>query len=171
MNANDRRQHIYTQLLSADAPLSATALAKEYNVSRQIIVGDIALLRAEGRQIAATPRGYVITQSGGLTVQLAVCHSADEPREELYAMVDCGCTVLDVVVEHPVYGQLTAALQLSSRYDVDQFIHSMASSDARPLSALTEGIHLHTLSCPSEDALAHLKTVLRQMGVLLEEQN
>ena len=137
MNANDRRQHIYTQLLSADAPLSATALAKEYNVSRQIIVGDIALLRAEGRQIAATPRGYVITQPGGLTVQLAVCHSADETREELYAMVDCGCTVLDVVVEHPVYGQLTAALQLSSRYDVDQFIHSMASNDARPLSALT----------------------------------
>ena len=171
MTANDRRQHIYTQLLSADAPLSATALAKEYNVSRQIIVGDIALLRAEGRQIAATPRGYVITQPGGLTVQLAVCHSAGETCEELYAMVDCGCTVQDVVVEHPVYGQLTAALQLASRYDVDQFIRSMASSDARPLSALTEGIHLHTLSCPTEEVLAHLKDKLRTMGVLLDEQN
>ena len=169
MTANTRRESIYQQLLSAEAPVSATALAKEYGVSRQIIVGDIALLRAEGRQISATPRGYVITRSEGLTVQLAVCHSGAETRAELYAMVDCGCTVQDVIVEHPVYGQLTAPLQLASRYDVDQFIRSMTSSDARPLSALTEGIHLHTLSCPGSEALDHLKENLRQMGVLLEQ--
>ena len=104
-----------------------------------------------------------------MTVQLAVCHSAEETREELYAMVDCGCTVQDVIVEHPVYGQLTAALQLSSRYDVDQYMERMASNDARPLSLLTEGIHLHTLSCPNADALHHLREKLRQMGVLLEQ--
>ena len=171
MTAAQRRENICAQLLTAAAPVSATALAKQYGVSRQIIVGDIALLRAGGSNITATPRGYIIAAAGGLTVQLAVCHSGEATRDELYAMVDCGCTVQDVIVEHPVYGQLTASLQLSSRYDVDQFIHSMASSDARPLSALTEGIHLHTLSCPGEDVLAHLKTVLRQMGVLLEEQN
>ena len=108
---------------------------------------------------------------GGMTVQLPCCHSAAETREELYAMVDCGCTVQDVIVEHPVYGQLTAALQLSSRYDVDQYMERMASSDARPLSLLTEGIHLHTLSCPNADALHHLREKLRAMGVLLEEQN
>ena len=169
MTANTRRESIYQQLLSAEAPVSATALAKEYGVSRQIIVGDIALLRAEGRQITATPRGYVIAQSSGLTVQLAVCHSGEETRAELYAMVDCGCTVLDVVVEHPVYGQLTAALQLSSRYDVDQFMIRMADNDARPLSLLTEGIHLHTVSCPTADALRHLKDTLRAIHVLLEE--
>lgn len=169
MTAMQRREKIYAQLLTAAAPVSATALARQFGVSRQIIVGDIALLRAGGCNITATPRGYVIVASGGITVQLAVCHSAAETRDELYAMVDCGCTVQDVIVEHPVYGQLTAPLQLSSRYDVDQFIRSMASSDARPLSALTEGIHLHTLSCPSDDALAHLKENLRQMGVLLEQ--
>ena len=171
MNAAQRRHHIYAQLLSADAPVSATALAKQYGVSRQIIVGDIALLRASGCSITATPRGYVIAATDGLTVQLACVHTADQTRQELYAMVDCGCTVLDVVVEHPVYGQLTAALQLSSRYDVDQFVEKMASNDARPLSALTEGIHLHTLSCPSEAVLAHLKEKLRAMSLLLEEQN
>ena len=171
MNANARREKIYQLLLTAAAPLSATALAKQYGVSRQIIVGDIALLRAEGRQITATPRGYVIAQSSGLTVQLAVCHSGAETRPELYAMVDCGCTVLDVVVEHPVYGQLTAVLQISSRYDVDQFMERMAGSDARPLSLLTEGIHLHTVSCPDEGALRHLKEKLRATGVLLEEEN
>lgn len=169
MTAMQRREKIYAQLLTAAAPVSATALARQFGVSRQIIVGDIALLRAGGCNITATPRGYVIVASGGITVQLAVCHSGEATRDELYAMVDCGCTVQDVIVEHPVYGQLTAPLQLSSRYDVDQFIHSMASSDARPLSALTEGIHLHTLSCPSDDALAHLKENLRQMGVLLEQ--
>ena len=169
MTAMQRREKIYAQLLTAAAPVSATALARQFGVSRQIIVGDIALLRAGGYNITATPRGYVIVASGGITVQLAVCHSGEATRDELYAMVDCGCTVQDVIVEHPVYGQLTAPLQLSSRYDVDQFIHSMASSDARPLSALTEGIHLHTLSCPSDDALAHLKENLRQMGVLLEQ--
>ena len=169
MTAAQRREMICAQLLTATAPVSATALAKQYGVSRQIIVGDIALLRAGGSNITATPRGYIIVAAGGITVQLAVCHSAAETRDELYAMVDCGCTVQDVIVEHPVYGQLTASLQLSSRYDVDQYIHSMASSDARPLSALTEGIHLHTLACPSDDALAHLKENLRQMGVLLEQ--
>lgn len=171
MNAAQRRDSLYAQLLSADAPLSATALAKQYNVSRQIIVGDIALLRASGCQITATPRGYVIAATDGLTVQLACVHTSAQTQPELYAMVDCGCTVLDVVVEHPVYGQLTAALQLSSRYDVDQFMERMSSHDARPLSALTEGIHLHTLSCPNENALEHLKEKLQAMGVLLEEQN
>lgn len=169
MTAAQRREKIYTQLMTAAAPVSATVLAKQYGVSRQIIVGDIALLRAEGRNITATPRGYMIVTTGGITVQLAVCHSATETRDELYAMVDCGCLVQDVIVEHPVYGQLTAPLQLASRYDVDQFIRSMTSSDARPLSALTEGIHLHTLSCPGSEALAHLKENLRQMGVLLEQ--
>lgn len=169
MTAAQRREKIYTQLMTAAAPVSATVLAKQYGVSRQIIVGDIALLRAEGRNITATPRGYMIVTTGGITVQLAVCHTGSQTREELYAMVDCGCTVQDVVVEHPVYGQLTAPLQLASRYDVDQFIRSMTSSDARPLSALTEGIHLHTLSCPGSEALAHLKENLRQMGVLLEQ--
>ena len=33
---------------------------------------------------------------------------------------------------------------------------------------LTEGIHLHTLSCPSEDAFRRVRTALREMGVLLE---
>jgi transcriptional regulator of NAD metabolism len=169
MTAAARRDQIYQHLSAADAPLSATALAKQYGVSRQIIVGDIALLRAEGRQITATPRGYVIAQSGGLTAQLAVCHNGSETRQELYTMVDCGCTVLDVVVEHPVYGQITAALQLSSRYDVDQFVQSMTDRSALPLSALTEGIHLHTLSGPGDDVLAHLKDKLRAMGVLLEQ--
>ena len=171
MTSAERRQRIYKLLRAAKEPISATVLAGQCAVTRQVIVCDIALLRAEGRNITATPRGYIIpAERKGLIRCVACCHSPAGTREELNAMVDCGCTVLDVIVEHPVYGQLTASLQLSSRYDVEQFIAKMQSSSASPLSALTEGIHLHSLSCPSEEAFTHVKDQLRKLGVLLPDQ-
>lgn len=168
MTAAQRRSAIYEQLTRADAPISATALAQRFSVTRQVVVGDIALLRAEGHHITATPRGYMIPSETGLLRTIACHHSGGDTQKELFAMVDCGCTVLDVIVEHPVYGQLTAPLALSSRYDVEQFVQRMADSHAQPISALTDGVHLHTLSCPSEDAFAHLKATLQSMGMLYE---
>ena len=122
MKAEERRA-VIAQTLTADRPISATALAGRFSVSRQIIVGDIALLRAAGADISATPRGYVILRDqGGLTRTVACQHDADGMEQELNAMVDQGCTVLDVIVDHPIYGQLTGPLQLSNRYDVGQFL-------------------------------------------------
>ncbi len=167
MTAIERRNAIY-QVLSADTPISATALAGRFGVTRQVVVGDIALLRAEGRSVIATPRGYIIPVPDGFLRTIACVHNAAQTRDELNAMVDCGCTVIDVVVEHPVYGQLTASLAISSRYDVEQFIEKMTSASASPLSALTEGIHLHTLSCPDEEVFMHLRDKLREMGMLFE---
>ena len=89
-------------------------------------------------------------------------------QEELYAMVDQGCTVRDVIVEHPLYGQITGSLHVSSRYDVDQFIEKCRQSEARPLSDLTGGIHLHTVICPDEDTYRRVKTSLRNLGFLFE---
>ena len=121
MRAEERRQAIREFLQQARQPVSAGALAARYSVSRQIIVGDIALLRAAGADISATPRGYVILrETSGLVRQVAVQHDAAGMEAELNAMVDQGCTVLDVIVEHPIYGQLTGPLQLASRYDVGQ---------------------------------------------------
>lgn len=168
MTAAQRRSAIYDQLTHATAPISAAALAQRYQVTRQVVVGDIALLRAEGRSITATPRGYMIPAETGLKRTIACTHSAEDTQRELFAMVDCGCTVVDVVVEHPVYGQLTAPLALSSRYDVQQFIHRMSVSNAQPLSALTGGVHLHTLSCPNEAVFVHLKATLSDMGMLYD---
>ena len=167
MTAIERRNAIY-QVLSADTPISATALAGRFGVTRQVVVGDIALLRAEGRSVIATPRGYIIPVPDGFVRTIACVHNAAQTRDELNAMVDCGCTVIDVVVEHPVYGQLTAPLAISSRYDVEQFIEKMAAASASPLSALTEGVHLHTLSCPDEAVFNHLRDKLREMGMLFE---
>ena len=168
MTAEERREGVWKALARSSQPVSAGALAKEFGVSRQIIVGDVALLRAAGAAIDATPRGYVVRRdSGGLRRQVACRHTAADMERELDIMVDNGCTVLDVVVEHPVYGQITGALHLKNRYDVQQFVSRCAQ--ARPLSVLTEGIHLHTLSCPDEAAWERVRRELGAAGFLLEE--
>ncbi len=169
MRSEERRAAILTALERADAPLSAGALAAEYHVSRQVIVGDVALLRAGGADISATPRGYVLqTAPEGVVRRIACRHSDADMERELNAIVDQGCTVLDVIVEHPVYGQLTGALALKSRYDVGEFLRRCGEADARPLSDLTDGIHLHTVACPDEAAFARVCEALRGLGFLLE---
>ena len=168
MEAASRRQAILDRLRTADRPVSASALAAGLNVSRQIIVGNIALLRAGGAEISATPRGYVLPRAtDGITRTIACRHTLVQTGQELDILVDNGCTVLDVIVEHPVYGQLTGQLQISSRYDVEQFLARIRDSDAAPLSMLTGGLHLHTLCCPNEDAYTRACAALKAAGLLL----
>ncbi|MBQ5671776.1 MAG: transcription repressor NadR, partial [Oscillospiraceae bacterium] len=113
MNAETRRKKILEQLSASDKPVSATALAKMFSVSRQVIVGDIALLRASGADITATPRGYVLSKEAvGHTRTVAVQHSPQQTKQELCIFVDNGCTVEDVIVEHPIYGQIVGQLHL-----------------------------------------------------------
>ena len=168
MTASERRQQIARLLSASQAPISATTLSQELGVSRQIIVGDIALLRAGGAEISATPRGYVLPRAtDGITRTIACRHTLAQTGQELDILVDNGCTVLDVIVEHPVYGQLTGQLQISSRYDVEQFLARIRDSDAAPLSMLTGGLHLHTLCCPNEDAYTRACAALKAAGLLL----
>ncbi|MCI8697799.1 MAG: transcription repressor NadR [Oscillospiraceae bacterium] len=167
MNTTQRRTHILDYLKQADRPLSATALARRLSVSRQIIVGDVALLRAAGEPISATPRGYVLERPRpGLSRTVACLHSGADMERELTLMVDQGCTVENVIVEHPVYGQITGPLDLSSRYDISEFLRKVEEHAARPLSLLTDGIHLHTLRCPGEDAFRRAVAALDQAGFL-----
>ena len=168
MQAKARREAILNTLSTCPAPVSASTLAAQFSVSRQVIVGDIALLRAGGADISATPRGYVFRHDvSGIIRKVATRHKSDQTEAELNAIVDQGCTVVDVIVEHPIYGQITGPLELSSRYDVSQFL--LRSAETQPLSVLTEGIHLHTLSCPDEAAFTRVQNALRTLGVLLEE--
>lgn len=171
MKAESRRHAILSLLAQSGTPVSAANLAARFSVSRQIIVGDIALLRASGKQIFATPRGYLLqNERDGLVKTVACVHNSEETEQELCIMVDNGCTVLDVVVEHPIYGQITGQLQLTSRYDVSQFINRLENEGGEPLSALTGGIHLHTLQCPDEAAYARTCEQLRNAGMLLETE-
>ena len=168
MHAEERRETILKLLRQSAQPVSASTLAGQLSVSRQIIVGDIALLRAGGAEISATPRGYVLPRAtDGITRTIACRHTLAQTGQELDILVDNGCTVLDVIVEHPVYGQLTGQLQISSRYDVEQFLARIRDSDAAPLSMLTGGLHLHTLCCPNEDAYTRACAALKAAGLLL----
>lgn len=169
MNTVQRRESILEYLRGADGPLPAAALAGRLSVSRQIIVGDVALLRAAGEAITATPRGYVLERPRqGIVGTVACLHAPGDMERELTLMVDQGCTVENVIVEHPVYGQLTGPLELSSRYDVAEFIRKVADCGAQPLSALTDGIHLHRLRCPDEETFQRTVKALEQAGFLVK---
>ena len=169
MNTTQRRTHILDYLKQADRPLSATALARRLSVSRQIIVGDVALLRAGGEEVTATPRGYVLDgPRPGIVRTVACVHSGADMERELTLVVDQGCTVENVIVEHPVYGQITGPLELSSRYDVSEFIRKVEECGAQPLSALTDGVHLHTLRCPDEGGFERARAALDQAGFLVK---
>ena len=166
MNAVNRRENIIRTLRQAADPVSAASLASALGVSRQIIVGDIALLRASGEKITSTPRGYVLSEGGTSVYTLACVHGVEDTEKELNIMVDDGCKVLTVSVEHPVYGLLTGELQLDNRYDVRQFAEKLQSGEVRPLSALTGGVHLHTLSCPDNECFERTRSQLEREGLL-----
>lgn len=172
MSPSDRREQILVRLKRGGGPVSAGALAKWLKVSRQVIVGDIALLRAANQPITATPRGYLLesadARSGELIRTIACRHDRESISRELYAVVDNGCGALDVIVEHAVYGQISGRLQIFSRYDVDSFVRKLDKSRALPLCNLTGGIHLHTLSCPNEDAYRRVLEKLKQEKILFE---
>lgn len=172
MNAAQRRECILQRLSGAETPLSASALAAELGVSRQIVVGDVALLRAGGVQIDATPRGYQMHPADkGYTGILACVHStAEQMRAELYAVVDQGGTVVDVAVENSLYGELRGNLNLASRYDVDNFIRQAQNAPESLLSRMTGGVHLHTLRCPDQESFLRIKAALEQQGLLYRKE-
>lgn len=172
MYAKKRRDKIIKMLNEADSPLSASSLASATKVSRQVIVGDIALLRAAGEHILATPRGYVLQNDSTDTSDypyigvLACKHDDANLLSELYSIVDLGGTVIDVTIEHSVYGQLSGILDIHSRRDADLFFEQVTTSNGKPLSALTDGIHLHRIGCRDEETFALIKEDLSSKGLL-----
>ncbi|HHX51218.1 MAG TPA: transcription repressor NadR [Clostridia bacterium] len=168
-----RREEIVKILREAASPVTGGELANSLGVSRQVIVQDIALLRASGWDILATPQGYLVSQPVSLPLYrrtFAVVHDdLAGLAEELYQIVDCGGRVVDVIVEHPIYGEITGLLMLSSRREVAEFVTNLKESQAQPLSALTGGVHLHTVEALSPEVLSRVEERLKEIGVLIEE--
>ena len=168
MTGTTRRQNILNELKTATAPLNATKLAEMNGVTRQIIVADIALLRAAGNNIRAEHRGYVLDKEDGDLKKKIVCkHSKDATADELYVIVDNGGKVLDVQVEHSLYGTLSGDLVISSRYEADEFIRQAKEKDAAQLSDLTGGIHIHTISVKDENTFERICAKLTELGILI----
>lgn len=166
----DRKNKIVDEIKKSDKPISASKLAAIFGVSRQIIVGDIALLRASGTNISATPRGYILdNQSQGIKHIIAVKHQKEDLADELYTIVDLGGQIIDVIVEHSIYGQLTGQLHIASRYDVDQFLKKAEKDNTKPLSQLTDGLHLHTIQCHDEQSYQRILEALNTKGYLFKK--
>ena len=172
MNTEERRNRLLERLKEAEQPLTGTKLSREFAVSRQIIVGDISILRAQGVQVFATPRGYILPKQQAVPSRMVplVCrHDAEGMERELLAVVDNGGAVLDVIVEHPLYGPIRGDLLLENRRDVRAFLLKMKKCQANPLLVVTGGVHIHTVRVPDEDTLQAICADLRGLGILVED--
>lgn len=152
--------------------MKGVELAEVFNVSRQVIVQDIAVLRASGAAIIATPNGYFVTpprENNYLKKTIVTKHKGvDAIEEELVTIVDNGGKVLDVIVDHPVYGEIRGNLMVATRFDVEQFMKRVREENAEPLSTLTEGFHLHTLEVPDEETFERILRALKSRNYLIE---
>ncbi|MDL2253974.1 transcription repressor NadR [Ruminococcaceae bacterium OttesenSCG-928-I18] len=173
MEASERRSEILKLLQLDIKPVSASNLAERFEVSRQIIVGDIALLRAGGADILATPRGYLLNKKGegeedspvdGYVI--ACRHDKTLLETELYTVIDNGGRFLNVSVEHPIYGSIVHELDIRSRFDADEFIKKVAVTGANLLCSLTDDVHLHTIRCPDAETYRRILVALKEKGII-----
>ncbi|CCQ92862.1 putative transcription repressor NiaR [[Clostridium] ultunense Esp] len=173
MGAWERRKKILDTLNKNRKPVKGTELSKKFNVSRQVIVQDIALLRARGEDILATPQGYIIPKAykeNKLTRKIVCKHEGyDEIEDELKTIIDLGGKIVDVIVEHPLYGEIKSPLEISSRLDLKEFMENIIKTKAEPLSSLTEGIHIHTIEVDDEESFERIKEALIGKKYLINE--
>lgn len=169
MNAVERREEIIRLITTNDEPLSGSALAKKLNVSRQVIVQDIALLKAAGYEILSTNRGYILNDTASCTRVFKVYHTNEQTEDELTTIVDIGGTVLDVFVWHRVYGKIEAKLNISSRRNVHQCIDGLVSGKSTPLMNITSGYHYHTVKADSKETLDLIEKALEEKHYLAPE--
>ncbi len=167
-----RRTKLLQRLKKSQQALIGSQLAEEFGVSRQVIVQDIALLRAQGEKIIATSQGYFYEENLGMpTVKASIaCRHGDqkELKDELLTIINYGGRVIDVKVEHPIYGELVGNLMISSVEDIEKFVSNYHRDGAELLSKLTAGVHLHTIEAVNEQVLDKIKGELRAKGYLLE---
>lgn len=171
LDGSQRRSNIIAFLETRSAPVSGTELANLFGVSRQVIVQDIALLRAENRNILSTNKGYLLfhplPDKNFFKEVLYVRHTSEQILEEMTAIVELGGRMLDVSIDHDLYGQIRSDLVINNMEDAREFLRKMRQSSARPLCLLTGDYHYHTIAAPSKRALELIKQELKDMGFLI----
>ena len=171
MSGEERRGKIIQALKNSDKAVSATTLAKEFDVSRQVIVQDVALLRANGKNIFSTNRGYLIQEDEETTRVFKVQHEDDEVEKELTTIVDLGGTVEDVFVYHKVYGVLRAEMNIKSRMDIRNYMEEIRSGKSSLLKNVTYGYHYHTVRAERVEILDMIQEELQKKGLLAKLQD
>lgn len=167
-----RRKKIVDILKKNGQPVSGSRLSAEMGVSRQVIVQDIALLRAGNAKIYATPKGYVLSSEGEskrVRRLFMVRHTSQEIVDELTTIIENGGKVLNIIIPHDVYGQLTADLIIESKEDIATFYARLSESHSGPLLQISDGIHIHTVEAASDRILQNIERDLREKGYLIGE--
>jgi len=166
-----RRAQLLTLLKEHRSPLSGAALAKLLGVSRQVIVQDIALIRAENHNILSTNKGYIFRTGETENVQpkrvFHVKHTNDQVLDEFLTVLELGGTILDVAVEHEIYGQIRVDLLIETPQDAQEFVKKLANCRDNPLKVLTDDCHYHTVAAPSEKLLDLIQRELEEKGFIL----
>lgn len=168
MEGNKRREQLMKILQENGEPISGGELSRLLGVSRQVIVQDIALLRASDINIISTTKGYLIYQVDSPTVKriFKVKHTTEQIEDELCTIVDNGGKILDVLVTHEIYGAITTALIIRNRQDVYDFVKKVKEKKIVPLKELTDGVHQHTVEAESEETLNRINNALKEKGYL-----
>ncbi len=167
MTGEERRKGIVRQIQEGEKPIPAKKLAADYHVSRQVIVQDIALIRAAGYEIISTNRGYILTEPKTVSRVFKVQHTDEQLEEELCAIVDLGGCVENVMVNHRVYGHMEANIMIRSRRNVAEFLEDIRSGKSSPLKNITSNYHYHTVSADSEHTLDLIEEDLKKRGFLV----
>lgn len=170
MDGEQRREAILRLLKGEQKPISGTYLAKTFKVSRQVIVQDIALLRASGYDLLATARGYILNEEAETMIKriILVKHTEVETEEELNIIVDNGGRLRNVIIMHPIYGELIGDLMLKTRREIKEFVKKLTETKANQLLKLTDGSHMHTIEASSTEELDLIEEELRERGFLIE---
>jgi len=167
----NRRKEICRLLENSKVALNGTELAKILGVSRQVIVQDIAVLKAGNYNIISTNRGYLLPQDKKKEFERVFCisHTDAQIEEELNIMVDLGATVRDVFVSHSVYGIIRVELNIKSRRDIQKLLEDIQKGLSQPLKQLTKDFHYHTLIAEKEEILKEVEEELRKAKLLVEK--
>ncbi len=169
MKTNERRIEILKTIKNSNKALSASFLSKVYKVSRQAIVQDVAILKAMQEPIMATPKGYIYQKAMlGYTFIVACNHKEEDIEEELQCIVDHGGTIIDVIIEHPVYGEISGKLNIKTRYDIQKYLEKWTKHKAMSLSHLNEGVHCHTIQANDEQTMNIIKAALLEKSFTQE---
>ena len=168
MTGAERRKKILTLIQESATPLSGAAIGTATGVSRQVVVQDIALLRREGHDILATARGYILDSPAESVRLFKVCHDEARTEEELTTIVDLGGCVIDVLVNHRVYGKVSAPLNIKNRRDVNAFLKDLKLGKSSPLLNVTSGYHFHHISAEQPEILDEIEEALREKNFLTE---
>ena len=169
MNSVERRDNIIKSLINSNKPLKGTELAKKYNVTRQVVVKDIAILRAKGNNIIATSEGYIFgKEDSRLKFIIAVNHNSDQLEDEMNTIIKYGGIIEDVIVEHPLYGEIKGMLMIKTLNDLEKFISKYKNNSIKPLSLLTDGVHIHTISADTEENKNSIIEELSSKGFIIE---